>query len=611
MKIRKILLPVVSAAALLLALWAGFNIAVDPFGVFGASALRWDSYAMTLCPKGAKPAYVAAHPEKYDSFIIGSAPAASFSVGTLNGYSGASFYNMSHPDSDTGYDRQLVGWLVGRGGVKNVLLVVGLEDADADGTARTLAEKGAASVTGESPVSYYLSYAFADPGYALSKLRARKSDRILPEPFDSVVPETGCADGRRAAGEAIGTLDAYLSERPGVFEARDARDGLSTADKCISDVAAIKEICDGAGVRLTVVVPPVHESEAGRYSDGTLDDFFSRLAAVTDYFNFAVSPVSADARYFLTGTTPRESTADMAAAAIYGDGSRFVPEGFGYRASDGAAVPVSEMRRSPEIPSGRLAVLMYHHIADGGVENDYIVSEETLARHLDLLLENGYTPVGVGDLTAFVENGRPLPERPVLITFDDGYLSNYESAFPLLRERGVKAAVFVVGSSAGKDTYRDTDIPITPHFGAAEAREMESSGTITIGSHTFDMHRWAEYETEQPVRSNILPFEDEDEDDYARALAADDEAERSWFASAGLSAPIALAFPEGKRAAVTDAVLVSLGYRVTFTTDAGRVNELLPGVPGTLLDLGRITVPERFSDGELLFYLSGAENIAN
>ena len=72
------------------------------------------------------------------------------------------------------------------------------------------------------------------------------------------------------------------------------------------------------------------------------------------------------------------------------------------------------------------------------------VAPDRFAAHLDAMQEAGYTTVSLYDLLAHLTNGVPLPEKPVIITFDDGYRDNYENAFPLLAQRGMTASFFVV-----------------------------------------------------------------------------------------------------------------------------------------------------------------------
>ena len=110
---------------------------------------------------------------------------------------------------------------------------------------------------------------------------------------------------------------------------------------------------------------------------------------------------------------------------------------------------------------------------------------------MHLLKEQGYTPISFDELIAFVEQGTPLPEKPVMITFDDGYASNAVYAYPVLRELGFHASIFAIGCSIGHDRYyKDTQYSLTPHFGQDEITEMLRSGLISIGSHTYDMHQW-------------------------------------------------------------------------------------------------------------------------
>ena len=65
---------------------------------------------------------------------------------------------------------------------------------------------------------------------------------------------------------------------------------------------------------------------------------------------------------------------------------------------------------------------------------------------MDALQVKGYTAITVSDLLAYVQDGADLPEKPVMITFDDGYYNNYIYAYPLLKQRGMKAVVSIIGS---------------------------------------------------------------------------------------------------------------------------------------------------------------------
>ena len=99
--------------------------------------------------------------------------------------------------------------------------------------------------------------------------------------------------------------------------------------------------------------------------------------------------------------------------------------------------------------SVRLPILMYHDITDNPLEaGDYALTTEQLEEDLRALKDNGWTPVSVSAVLRYVLEGDPLPDRPVLLVFDDGYRSFLTRALPLLRVYDAPAAVSVIGRQA-------------------------------------------------------------------------------------------------------------------------------------------------------------------
>lgn len=127
----------------------------------------------------------------------------------------------------------------------------------------------------------------------------------------------------------------------------------------------------------------------------------------------------------------------------------------------------------------RVPILMYHYLstppADADIyRRDLSVTPELFAAQLDRLLAEGYTAVSLYTVIDALQRGAPLPDKPVVITFDDGYRDNYENAFPLLRARGMPATIFVVTDfiDEQRPEYLTWDM----------AREMLQAG-ISIESH--------------------------------------------------------------------------------------------------------------------------------
>ena len=110
----------------------------------------------------------------------------------------------------------------------------------------------------------------------------------------------------------------------------------------------------------------------------------------------------------------------------------------------GALGAVMELRR--RAPAPMLSILTYHHIADHSPTYPYDpnVADATPAqfrRQMEFVARYG-TPIGIDDLIRALAGG-PLPRNPVMVTFDDGYRSCYETALPILRSVGVRATFFV------------------------------------------------------------------------------------------------------------------------------------------------------------------------
>ncbi len=131
---------------------------------------------------------------------------------------------------------------------------------------------------------------------------------------------------------------------------------------------------------------------------------------------------------------------------------------------------------------GRFTVLEYHDFTDDPAKTtDYTMTTDALRRDLDWLRDHGYTTILPRELAAGrCDDGSPLPEKPVLLTFDDGYASNYTLAYPILQEYGAKATISLITAriDAGKPGFLSWE----------QCREMAASGLVELASHTNDYH---------------------------------------------------------------------------------------------------------------------------
>jgi len=137
----------------------------------------------------------------------------------------------------------------------------------------------------------------------------------------------------------------------------------------------------------------------------------------------------------------------------------------------------SEPQLPPEPGNSTLYVLMYHSFVPDGTEcNNWTLTDARLREDLQWLADNGYTTILPSELVA----GEPLPEKAVMLTFDDGYANNYTVAYPLLREFQAKAVISLV---VNHQFHQDEK-----HLSWDMCREMVQSGLVEIGSHTYNCH---------------------------------------------------------------------------------------------------------------------------
>lgn len=605
MSSKKWVLVFLVTVLVLAALLAGLNLAVDPFGAFGDRLLSWFSYDETNNPRVAKFSYLEQHHDEYDSYILGCSSTSSFPVDAFNEAYGASFYNLIMYGADMRDCEKIAQYLVEHYEVKNLILNVYLDngltyDEESDRLTKNLHYKEDPDT---SVLSYYTRYLFADPRYALAKLNALRTDTILPQTFDVFDERTGCYDKRVRDAEPIGSEERYLESYPVFADYPHQTLSLPYTEQCMQSVAAIKTLCEKAGVNLTVAAGPVYAEYLKNYEPETVAQFYRSLAQVTPFWDFSSSSVSCEMRYFYDGTHFRNNVGEMICARMTGRTDLWIPDDFGTYVT--ADTPedyflnvLSPAALSADEISTQVPILMYHHLSED-VTNSEMVSPEQFEAQIRALSEAGYTGVSFDELQAYVLRSEPLPEKPVVITFDDGYRSNYTLAYPILQKYGMKATIFAVGVSFGTDHYKDTDYAITPHFGAAEAAEMTASGLISIQSHTYDMHQWPPYETGSAVRENILQLSGESEEAYVQALTEDFTRSRALLEDATGRPVDVLAYPAGQYSTLAQVTLQSLGVHVTLSTNPG-VNTVVKGLPQTLYAMLRFGITEDVSPEALL-----------
>jgi len=118
-------------------------------------------------------------------------------------------------------------------------------------------------------------------------------------------------------------------------------------------------------------------------------------------------------------------------------------------------------------------ILLYHRIGASPINSQYYILPEKLEEQMKLLHDWEYTVISTESLVDAIEEGADLPPRPVIITFDDGDISVYERAFPILHKYGLTGVVYIVGNYMGTEGY----------MSAGQIKVLVAAGW-EVGSHS-------------------------------------------------------------------------------------------------------------------------------
>ena len=229
----------------------------------------------------------------------------------------------------------------------------------------------------------------------------------------------------------------------------------------------------------------------------------------------------------------------------------------------------------------KFTVLSFHEIADPGeaLIPEYAVTPTMFVRQIDWLKNNGYNFVSVDDILADREGHRDLPPKAVLITFDDGYRSMYEHAWPLLKMLKIPSVVAVVGAweeDKGTVNFDGRMITRDKLMTWAQLRELSESGLVEVGSHSFDLHHGIQGNPQgnmEPAATTRRWIADknayEDEASYKARIAADLKHSRDIIRDRIGKAPRVIAWPYGRYTYTLRDIAQQLGMPIGLTLDDG------------------------------------------
>lgn len=207
-----------------------------------------------------------------------------------------------------------------------------------------------------------------------------------------------------------------------------------------------------------------------------------------------------------------------------------------------------------------LPIVMYHNISKNpAMLGKFAITPEQFENDLKYISEKGYTSITMEELIDYVENGAPLPDKPIIITFDDGHESFYTYAYPLLQEYKMKAVLSVIGSYTDEFTKNDDHNVDYAHLNWNEINEMSDSGFVEIQNHTYNLH------SKDSKRKGCAILKGENSESYKKELSADLERLQKEIILFTDKKPTTLTYPYGNFCNESEQVARELGFKACLT----------------------------------------------
>jgi poly-beta-1,6-N-acetyl-D-glucosamine N-deacetylase len=273
---------------------------------------------------------------------------------------------------------------------------------------------------------------------------------------------------------------------------------------------------------------------------------------------------------------------------------------------------ISDARSQPA--GQRFVAIAFHDVVDNRdqLETDSVTST-SLVQFFDWLKGTGWTAVSLDDVAAAARGVRPLPDKAILISFDDGYASLYNRVFPLLKVYRLPIVAALVGSwMEGRPegtmtpdatvTYGDRVVPRSNFISWAQAREMQASGLVEFASHSYNLHRGVLANPQGNMVPAAITWQYdpasgsyEDDAHYRARIRADLVRSRSQMAANLGHPPRALVWPFGRYSGPALEVAKQVGFTFAltlepepaYTSDLFAIHRYFPSQNPSLGDLAR------------------------
>lgn len=238
----------------------------------------------------------------------------------------------------------------------------------------------------------------------------------------------------------------------------------------------------------------------------------------------------------------------------------------------------------------KLPVIMYHHLTENSKRaGKYTLTAEQFREDMEYLKGKGYETVDTKMLINYTQGKSDLPQKPIMITFDDGFESFYVLGKPILEATEMKASVFVIGYLADEYTRLNDHNINYSYLTWDEIRELDESPFIEVQCHTYNLHN-----SDKGKRKGISQLKGESKQNYEKEIADDLKTMQGKLKNNSGVTCEAIAYPYGVYSSSTADIMKKFGYKLSFTCEE-RINTVIKGDGSTLFNLGRYNRPSGIS----------------
>lgn len=223
---------------------------------------------------------------------------------------------------------------------------------------------------------------------------------------------------------------------------------------------------------------------------------------------------------------------------------------------------LSSSENSPD--SVCVPVIMYHNIMKTNSKNSkFIITNTQFEDDLKYLKENGYSTIVIEDLINYVNDGTPLPEKPIILTFDDGYYNNYVYAYPTLKHYGFKGVLSIIGYYTDMYTENGEQNENYSHVTWKDVNEMLNSEVFEFQNHSYNLH------TLNNGRNGSKKKKGESKEAYRKTLTEDLTMLQNEFSKHTGKNLTTYTYPFGSVSNESFDIIKELGFKASLSCESG------------------------------------------